>query len=502
MKKIEKDVENLKKIAFLLVAVMLTLVGCTSTNPSLKDVYLNAMDQQSAEGKVTISADINIDGMKLTDDQKKVVSFFESGFVMEQKVLDQNNAYMIFTAVNDQPLRDIGVWTAKEKAAVELFLKGEKMYFRTSADQNYFMLDLNEVNNIGADGPSQYEIQQKVMEFMKGSFKEYVTQFDYEIPKLQDLGMKKITTPEGEQQVLAVKMEFGVNEVLDFAVYTLNNLANYENLDKMAKEYLSLIPMPAEFKLTDEQISEGVKQAQTQMSQFTGMLSGMTEESLEQMAGFEFDFKVETELGISMDKYVASEDSVITVGMKNPTTGEQGSAVLNVSSLVWNVNGDVQLPEITGEVVDALELEKDINKVKALPDQSPLKKLFMQEFNATFTIDEPFATLGTQFEMLDAAPYTKDGNTMVPLATVGKWLGSEAKWEVRTGEVTLDVNGTVIQLKVGSKEALVNGEKVVMNTAAETKNGRTFVPVAFIANELGAKTSYDAETKMVKIYFE
>lgn len=495
-----KDVEKLKKIAFLLVALMLTLVGCTSTNPSLKDAWMNAMDQKSAESKMTFSADINVDGMGLTAEQKKIASLFESGFVMESKALDENNAYMKMTAVNDQPLRDLGVWTAKEKAAVEILVKDQTMYFRTSADPSYFMMDMNEMNNMGTNGLSQYEMQQKMMKFMRGSFVDYASQFNYEIPKLQDLGFKTIETPAGKQDVLKVKVEVGIAEALDFAVYTLDNLANYQKLDVMAKEYLSM--MPAELKPADAKISEGVKQAQTQMRQFSAMLSGMNEESLEQMLGKQIDFKVETEIGIAKEKYIASEDSVMTIGMKDPVTGKNGSAVIKATSLVWNVNGNVQLPEVTGDVINATELLKDVNKVKALPDQSPLKKLFMQEFNATFTIDEPFAMLGSKFEMLDAAPYTKDGSTMVPVATVGKWLGSEAKWDGATQQVTLDVNNTKIQLKLGSKDAMVNGQKVTMNTAAETKNGRTFVPVAFIAQQLGAKASYDAQTKVVKIYFE
>lgn len=491
--------KELKKILFLLAALMLALVGCTSTNPSLKDAWLNAMNQTSSEGKVTLSADINIDGMNVNEEQKKIIEVLESGFVIEQKAQDQNNAYMKITAVNDQPLRDLGVWTAKEKAAAEMLVKGDVMYIRTSADPYFFKVDMNELNDPNLNMPSQLEMQQKVMEFMKGEFTDYISQFNYEIPKLQDLGMKTIETPEGKQEVLKVKMEFGINEVLDFAVYALDNLANYEKLDEIVKEFADL--MPAEGKPTDAELTSAVTEAQTQMRQTKAMLSGMTEESLEEMAGKDIDFNVVTEVGISKEKYIASEDTVITIGINDPKTSEKGSAVIKATSLVWNVNGDVQLPEIKNSV-NAADYEKDLNKIKSLPDDTPFKKLFLQEFNATFTIGETFAMLGTKFEELDAAPYIKNGSTMVPLATVGKWLGSEAKWDGKTKQVTLDVNNTKIQLTLGSKDAYVNGKKVTLNTAAEAINGRTFVPVAFIAKELGAKTSFDPQTNVVQIYFE
>ena len=489
----------MKKILFLLAALMLALVGCTSTNPSLKDAWLNAMNQTSSEGKVTFSADVNIEGMNLNEEQKKIIEVLESGFVIEQKAQDQNNAYMKITAVNDQPLRDLGVWTSKEKAAAEMLIKGDVMYIRTSADPYFFKMDMNELNDPNLNMPSQLEMQQKVMEFMKGEFTDYISQFNYKIPKLQDLGMKTIETPEGKQEVLKVKVEFGIKEVLDFAVYTLDNLAKYEKLDEIVKEFAGLLP--EEGKPTDAELTAAVADAQTQMSQAKAMLSGMTEESLEEMAGKDIDFNIVTEVGISKEKYIASEDTELTIGVKDPKTGEKVSAVIKASSLVWNVNGDVQLPEIKNSV-NATEYEKDLNKIKSLPDDSPFKKLFLQEFNATFTIGETFAVLGTQFEELDAAPYIKNGSTMVPLATVGKWLESETKWDGTTRQVTLDVNNTKIQLTLGSKDAYVNGKKVTLNTAAEAVNGRTFVPVAFIAKELGAKSNFDPQTNVVQIYFE
>ncbi|EKN68554.1 copper amine oxidase N-terminal domain-containing protein [Schinkia azotoformans] len=491
--------EELKKFLFLLVALMLVLVGCTTTNPSLKDTWLNAVNQTSSESKLTLSADVNIDGMNLTNEQKKIAELFEAGFVIEQKAQDEHNAYVKITANNDKPLRDLGVWTAKEKATAEILVKENVMYFKTSADPFFFKVDMDEMDGQDFNMQSQYEMQQKVMEFMKGEFKNYISQFNYEIPKLQDLGFKTIQTPEGKEEVLKVKFELGINEILDFIVYTMDNLANYERLDIFVKEFAGF--MPAEVQPTEAELTTAVTEAKTQLGQFKAMLSGMNEESLEAMIGKDIDFKITTEYGISKEKYIASEDTIINIGIKDPTTGENGSAVIKATSLVWNVNGDVKLPEVK-DAVNVTEYENDINKVRTLPDDTPLKKLLLQKFNASFTIGEPYAILGSDFKELDAAPYIKDGSTMVPVAVIGEWLDSETKWDGNTNQVTLKVKDTEIKLTLGSKEAYVNGNKVIMHTAAESVNGRTFVPVAFIAKELGAKSEYNSETQEVKIYFE
>ncbi|MEC1727337.1 hypothetical protein P9E34_21950 [Schinkia azotoformans] len=136
----------MKKFLFLLVALMLVLVGCTTTNPSLKDTWLNAVNQTSSESKLTLSADVNIDGMNLTNEQKKIAELFEAGFVIEQKAQDEHNAYVKITANNDKPLRDLGVWTAKEKATAEMLVKENVMYFKTSADPVFFKVDMDEMN--------------------------------------------------------------------------------------------------------------------------------------------------------------------------------------------------------------------------------------------------------------------------------------------------------------------------------------------------------------------
>ena len=46
---------------------------------------------------------------------------------------------------------------------------------------------------------------------------------------------------------------------------------------------------------------------------------------------------------------------------------------------------------------------------------------------------------------------------------------------------------------------LVNGKKVTLDSAPEIKGGRTFLPVALVANAVGAKTDWDAITRTVTL---
>jgi hypothetical protein len=54
-------------------------------------------------------------------------------------------------------------------------------------------------------------------------------------------------------------------------------------------------------------------------------------------------------------------------------------------------------------------------------------------------------------------------------------------------------------LKIGENKAVINGKTVTFDTRAEFKNGRTMVPLRFVSEVLGAKVTWDQNTKTVDI---
>ena len=52
---------------------------------------------------------------------------------------------------------------------------------------------------------------------------------------------------------------------------------------------------------------------------------------------------------------------------------------------------------------------------------------------------------------------------------------------------------------MGSKEIRVNGEKVLMDTVAEVKNQRIFIPARYLAEGLGAKIYWDQEDQTASL---
>jgi hypothetical protein len=118
---------------------------------------------------------------------------------------------------------------------------------------------------------------------------------------------------------------------------------------------------------------------------------------------------------------------------------------------------------------------------------------------ASFTVGSADYTVGDQVATADAAPYIQDGRTMVPVKYVAYALGVDPQ-QVQWDQATKTVTiygDKVVNITIGSKSIVVGGTPVPMDTAAVVKDGRTFVPIAFAARALGVPYKFDDATKTV-----
>lgn len=100
---------------------------------------------------------------------------------------------------------------------------------------------------------------------------------------------------------------------------------------------------------------------------------------------------------------------------------------------------------------------------------------------------------------LPSAPVIRHGVTLVPMRSVFAALHADVVWEPETKTVIGRKGYTVVTLKVGSKQAIVNGKKMALDAPAEVRGGVTLVPLRFVGEALGADVKWDAKTKTVRI---
>lgn len=92
----------------------------------------------------------------------------------------------------------------------------------------------------------------------------------------------------------------------------------------------------------------------------------------------------------------------------------------------------------------------------------------------------------------DAAPVIRNDRTLVPIRIITEALGGKVDWNGATKEVTLSINDKEIKMTIGKMLEKYGVAPVIID-------GRTFVPVRFVADELGAEVAWDEATKTVTI---
>lgn len=92
----------------------------------------------------------------------------------------------------------------------------------------------------------------------------------------------------------------------------------------------------------------------------------------------------------------------------------------------------------------------------------------------------------------DVAPVIRNDRTLVPIRIITEALGGKVDWNGATKEVTLSINDKEIKMTIGKTLEKYGVAPVIID-------GRTFVPVRFVADELGAEVAWDEATKTVTI---
>ena len=136
-------------------------------------------------------------------------------------------------------------------------------------------------------------------------------------------------------------------------------------------------------------------------------------------------------------------------------------------------------------------------------------ELYADTFTYTFGSEDPYAgrtvvmTIGSSDYLInnavvegDAAPYVDDAwRTMVPFRVLGEAFGAEVDWNQEAQSVTYTVGDTEIVMTIGENTYTLNGEEQTMDTAPVLSGDRTYVPVRFVAEDLGFEVTplYDVE---------
>ena len=198
-----------------------------------------------------------------------------------------------------------------------------------------------------------------------------------------------------------------------------------------------------------------------------------------------------------------SKNGAVTASSAKAETGDK--VTLTPKADEGYVLDKITVKDKDGKEV-ALKAEKDGTYSFTMPKGGVTVDTTFKQADGTENTDKPAADTKTivlqigstavivdnQAIINDVAPVIRNDRTLVPIRVITEALGGQVAWNEAAKEVTLTVNGKEIKMTIGKTLEKYGVAPVIIGD-------RTFVPVRFVADELGAATTWDDATKTVTI---
>ncbi len=131
---------------------------------------------------------------------------------------------------------------------------------------------------------------------------------------------------------------------------------------------------------------------------------------------------------------------------------------------------------------------------------------FLPALTVTLTIGQPEMDVNGMPVALDAAPVIQHDRTLLPLRALIETLGGTVVWDARTRTATVTLQSRTVSVTIGNPTGVVNGKKVPIDPANPgvvpvILNGRTFLPLRFIAENLGLDLAWDALSRTISFTY-
>lgn len=118
-------------------------------------------------------------------------------------------------------------------------------------------------------------------------------------------------------------------------------------------------------------------------------------------------------------------------------------------------------------------------------------------------IDNPIMEVNGADAEIDAGRGTKpvitNGRTLVPIRAIIEAFGGTVGWEESTKSVLLNMEDDTIKLVIDSNRAYLNSSPQTLDVAPAIINGRTMLPIRFVAEGFNLGVAWDGSTQTVSI---
>lgn len=184
-------------------------------------------------------------------------------------------------------------------------------------------------------------------------------------------------------------------------------------------------------------------------------------------------------VGKDVPVYISTNASALTISNVLVHTDAHGIARFTVNGAVKN-NSSLQIR----------------CALKDVPVTIPLKAYEYHPQQIRFLIGSNKVDVDGRTITMDTEPIVKNNRTYVPFRFIGELLGAKIDYNHDIRTITATLGKTVLTMTIGYNHYAVNGVMHNMDVAPYVNSdGRTMVPIRFIADVFGYNASYRSDAK-------
>ncbi len=127
--------------------------------------------------------------------------------------------------------------------------------------------------------------------------------------------------------------------------------------------------------------------------------------------------------------------------------------------------------------------------------------LFSCNVPPAFAVQGPAIRIDGQLRSFELPCQIVNSRTMVPIRFVMEDPAFQAnvQWDGKLQKVTIELSGKTFELVIGSRKVLADGKSIYLDTSPYIYQSRTYVPIRFLAEQMGARVTWNASLNEVGI---
>ncbi|WP_322907485.1 copper amine oxidase N-terminal domain-containing protein [Paenibacillus campi] len=474
-------------ITLPLVLLLIVLSGCQAVgNLDVKNAMIRNLDVQSLESNQTFSLQLTPSASASVGDRLVATMLNSSKLVIDSAKMQSATEMSLVGAVEYSGQRlPFHMYMNPDGIAINLDGAKQPIYISTKAYEE--ALGLGSSLNVQLLQGKQKEFAKSVASFL----------FTH-LPNAANISADTVSTAVygGETLDLTrLHIELDGQEVLQLIKPFLTSVAADEQglkeLIGAVYDYYApvLTQMDTEtgsyagWGNRDEFVKEGYKTV-------SEGLNDLLQDYDQQIASLQSDDSFTTVFGpntrvttdVYFDKDLYARKQLLDVTIALPADSSYTSINLHSESEIWNVNGNV--------VADPVDMSAGALNVN--PSTTP--GTLLRNFDTNSPVYELLKMAGITHKNVYVGPYsdyetiTRNKVTYIAVKDLASALDAQLEWNPSSKQVLLtdDITGAVVELKLNSKRATVNGQVRMLPANVIHIKGTTYVPLRGAANLLNA----------------